>query len=339
MMGESIGTILVIHVSGRVGDTLFITPLLETIAKKYPGSKITLLAHRNTVSLLEDCKYADCVGTISKKRARYRGWSFIKKYDLAFVSSSPDEDADALVSYSCRVSKEVIAFQPSTDRLIKCLTKSVPKNFGKDRHIVDYYHDLTSSLGIIPMSKRIHYVANNFESISSKNILKRSSIASCDFIVAIKITSLPSRSYRDWPDDHLVSLMKQLIDKYSNIGFVAFGGLSEYQRYEDIANKAKAKLLNLSDKSLREFGSMMQYMDVYIGVDTGVTHLMSSFNIPMIVLYHPLTPKKQYSPLNHPCFFSFECDRDSSVEIEELMSTISPDLVSKKVENILDNKL
>jgi len=339
MMSKGIDAILVIHVSGRAGDTLFITPLLETIAKKYPKSKITLLAHRNTVNLLENCKYTDCIGTISKKRARYRGWNFIKKYNLAFVSSSPDEDADTLVSYACRVSKEVVAFKPNANKLIKCLTKSVTKNFGESRHIIDYYHDLTSSMGIDPMSKRIQYVSNNFELIASKKILKGSGIAGCDFIVAVKITSLPSRSYRDWPDDHLVSLMKLLVDKYDNIGFVAFGGFSEYERYENIANKAKAKLLNLSDKSLREVGSMMQYVDVYIGVDTGVTHLMSSFNTPMIVLYHPLASKRQYAPLNHPYFFSFECDGNDSVETEELMSTISPNLVSDKVENILDNKL
>ena len=229
-----------------MGDTLFITPLLETISKHYSNSFVTVLTHRNTVSLLENCKYIDILNTISKKRARYRGWTFIKKYDIAFVSSSPDEASDALVSYACRVSKKIVAFNPTSSRLRRCIDKSVDKDFNEKRHIIDYYHDLTDSLNIAPASKRVNFSATNQELNESKNILQKSELRGVDLIVAIKITSLPSRSYRDSSEESLVVLMKMLTDRYKNIGFIAFGGLSEYGKYESIAQKVHTPFLNFS---------------------------------------------------------------------------------------------
>ncbi len=337
-MDNNYKRILVIHVSGRVGDTLFITSLLETISQYYPNSLITILAHRNTVNLLENCKYVDHIGTISKKRARYRGWTFIKKYDLTFVSSSPDESADSLVSYACRVSKKVVAFKPTSRILRKCIDKSVDKDFYEKRHIIDYYHDLTNSLNIAPASKRVSFDATNQELEESKKILQKSTLKKSDLIVAVKITSLPSRSYRDWPEENLVGLMKMLIDKYKNVGFIAFGGLSEYDKYENIAQKVHTPFLNFSDKGLREFGSIMNYVDLYIGVDTGVTHLMSSYNKPMVALYHPNMSVHKYRPINHPKLCLLEADQQSHLDIDEmnLMSTIKPKLVFEKIITLLE---
>jgi len=333
MVKDKVKNILIIHVSGRVGDTLFITPLLETISKHYSNSFVTVLTHRNTVSLLENCKYIDLLNTISKKRARYRGWTFIKKYDLAFISSSPDEDADSLVSYACRVSKKIVAFKPTSSRLRKCVDKLVDKDFNGKRHIIDYYHDLTNALNIVPSSKRVNFYATSKELARAQKILQESALKTCKLIIAIKITSLSSRSYRDWPEEHLVKLMNMLIDKYKDVGFIAFGGLSEYGKYENIAQKIHAPFLNLSEKELREFGSIMNYVNLYIGVDTGVTHLMSSYDVPMVVLYHPLAPKSQYSPINHPNFYSLECPKNLILNMnkEDMMATIDPDQVFEKI--------
>ena len=288
--------------------------------------------------MLENCKYIDLLNTISKKRARYRGWTFIKKYDIAFVSSSPDEDADSLVSYACRVSKKIVAFKPTSSRLRKCVDKSVDKDFNGKRHIIDYYHDLTNALNIFPSSKRVNFYATSKELVRAQKILQESSLKTCKLIIAIKITSLSSRSYRDWPEEHLIKLMNMLIDKYKNVGFIAFGGLGEYDKYESIAQKVHAPFLNLSDhgvadQRLREFGSIMNYVDLYIGVDTGITHLMSSYDAPMVVLYHPLSPTSQYSPINHPNFYSLECPKKFILDMnkEDMMTTIGSEQVFEKI--------
>ena len=126
--------------------------------------------------------------------------------------------------------------------------------------------------------------------------------------------------------------------RYKNIGFIAFGGLSEYGKYESIAQKVHTPFLNFSDKGLREFGSIMNYIDLYIGVDTGVTHLMSSYNKPMIALYHPNMPVCKYGPVNHPKLCLLEADQQTHLELDKmaLMSTIKPKLVFDKIIKLLE---
>lgn len=332
MIKDKVKKILIIHVSGRVGDTLFITPLIETISKHYSNAFVTVLTHRNTVSLLENSKYIDILNTISKKRARYRGWGYAKKHDLAFVSSSPDEDADSLVAYACRISKKVVAFDPISPKLKNCLFRSVNKNFRKKRHIVDYYHDLTNALNIHPSNKRVRFCNSSEEITKAKHTLTTSNLNNCQTLIGVKITSLSSRSYRDWPLDNFIDLASIILKEKQNVGFVILGGLDEYDKYDVLAKNIEAPVLNLSGGDLRDFGAIINLLDIYIGVDTGITHLASSFNIPMVVLYHPLNPVKKYGPINHPNFYPIECVQCKEQNNEAVaMSTITSDNVFDKI--------
>jgi len=329
--------ILVIHFTGRVGDTLFITPLLETISNNYKNSEITALVHRNTIALVEHSKHANYVSTISKKRARYRGWLSRNKYDMVFVSSSPDEDVDSLVSYACRVGKRIIAFETPSEKLNNCINYVVHKDFNKDRHLVDYYHDLTNAVGIPSSRKRINFNATNSELNKSKKILQNSSLKDCKIIIAVKITGLPSRSYRDWPEKNFIELTEILAKQYSDIGFIMLGGLDEYEKYDDMSQKIQAPVLNLSNQVAREVGAMMSHVSLYLGVNTGFTHLMSSFDAPMVVLFHPLVSGRQYAPVNHPNFYSLECSNCINGDESCMMASISSKQVFDTINLALSN--
>jgi heptosyltransferase-3 len=47
----------------------------------------------------------------------------------------------------------------------------------------------------------------------------------------------------------------------------------------------------------------MSLTDLYIGVDTGPTHLMSTLDIPLVGLYHGFSPSRLIGPLAHPCAY------------------------------------
>jgi heptosyltransferase-3 len=44
----------------------------------------------------------------------------------------------------------------------------------------------------------------------------------------------------------------------------------------------------------------MSNINLYVGVDTGPTHLMSAFDVPFVGLYHGKSPSSIYGPLGHP---------------------------------------
>jgi heptosyltransferase-3 len=47
----------------------------------------------------------------------------------------------------------------------------------------------------------------------------------------------------------------------------------------------------------------MNQLDLYIGVDTGPTHIMGALHRPMVALYHGYSPSTLLAPLEHPCLY------------------------------------
>lgn len=325
--------ILVIHVSGRIGDTLLITPMLQNIKQYYPTANITILAHRNTAHLLKNNPYIYKVAILSKRKSYRRGWLFRKKYDMAFVVSGPKEYCDAFIKYAYRVSKKVVAFEAKNKLLEQCIDYTVKKNYTDGRHIVDYFHDLATAVGISYTNKRISFVATEVELTEAERLLQSSMPQNCYPIIGIKITSLASRSYRDWSSQYLLELASSIVKKYPKSGFILFGGLGECASNQSMAKQLPTPVLDLSGKCLRSIGAMMSYLHLYIGVDTGVSHLMSTYDIPMIILYHPYNSPSKACPINHPNFYALECQQkfNDGIEINNLMSTITPNQVLEKV--------
>ena len=70
----------------------------------------------------------------------------------------------------------------------------------------------------------------------------------------------------------------------------------------------------------------MAQMQLYIGVDTGPTHLFSALSraanppVPMVVVYHPSIPSALYKPLDHPRLYAIDhplaapgCSKDVAI--------------------------
>ena len=55
--------------------------------------------------------------------------------------------------------------------------------------------------------------------------------------------------------------------------------------------------------SLRETVAVMKEIDLYIGVDTGPTHLYGALKKPMVAMYHSTLPSALYAPLQHPALY------------------------------------
>ena len=50
----------------------------------------------------------------------------------------------------------------------------------------------------------------------------------------------------------------------------------------------------------------MAELDLYIGVDTGPTHIAGALGMPMVALYHSAYPGRNLVPLQHPACFMIE---------------------------------
>ena len=324
--------ILLIHVSGRIGDTLLVTPAIETLRRHLKNSKIDLLAHRNRLDLFENTPNIKVLGSISEKRAWYKGWLSIKKYDYVIVFNYGNDQTN-IVRFALRVGKKVIASSTKSQKINAQLFQCIPR---KENHHVLNYMEYLAPLNIKKLFPRIKFYPNDKEKEFALSLLKQHKILRNAYIIGLQLVSFPSRSYKDWPIDHFVSLANRILAHQKNAFFIIFGGLDDAEKVAQFTQKfSKENHLDLSGLSLRKTAAVMSRIDLYVGVDTGPTHMMSAFNVPMVALYHGKFPSKFYRPLEHKKSIVIDHPKGSLCSEKDSMSDISVDDVFFKLKKFL----
>ena len=294
--------ILVICVT-RIGDTLAITPALQAIGVHWPDAKITVLGGRKRAEVLKHLPYIHTVGYISKNSAPLSGWLAPKKYDLAIVYNFDIE----LVKYAIRVSKRVIAYRQGDPRIEHQLYDHKELVETEIGHLTDIGSNRVRHLGIAVNTGRIQYTVTPQETAHAKSMLADAGLSGVHPLIGLQPVSFATKSYRNWPLGHFKSLCLAIMEQWPNSRFIIFGGPDDSSLVSALANDIGMGAVSLAGKlTLRETGAMMSLLDTYIGVDTGPTHLMSSFDIPIIGLYHSRHKSHILGPKDHPFNFSID---------------------------------
>jgi heptosyltransferase-3 len=313
----------------RIGDTLLVTPALRAIASFWPRAEIDVLGHRRRIEVLAGLPFLRRVGGISKRSAWCRGWFLARSYDLAFVYGFDT----ALVRYALRVSKHVAAFQQRDRDLNRQLgTVVAPPSFQSD-HAVRQAFSLPAAVGVKFDGGRLSYVVTTAERSWAAARITKDWPREAKPIVGLQIASFPTKGYRDWPIEHFIELCKRICERWPKAHFAIFGGSKELKRIELIKSiLGSVATVYAGRLSLRETGALMSQLDLYIGVDTGPTHLMSSFDIPLVSLYHGSARSELIAPLEHPYLYTIDGPSAVSGDSNEAsMAKISVDLVFARV--------
>jgi heptosyltransferase-3 len=293
--------ILIINVS-RIGDTLLVTPAIRALAAAWPEASVDLLGHPNRIEVLEHLPFVRRVGSISKKSASFRGWLDLlaKPYDLAVVYGFDP----SLVAYALRVAHHVTAFRQRSDKLNRQIGTLVEPPALQSDHSVRLALALPAALGVAPAGLRLSYVVSAAECIEAERTLARDLPDGASPLIGVQVASFPTKAYRDWPIASFIELCERIRGQWPTAHFLIFGGKEEHQRTEMLKTALGVAATHYAGRlSLRQTAALMGRLDLYIGVDTGPTHLMSAFDIPLVGLYHGISRSQLIGPLEHPAAF------------------------------------
>jgi heptosyltransferase-3 len=327
--------ILYINVS-RIGDTLLVTPAVRAVAARWPAARITLLAHPKREEVVRNLPFVHHTGSIEKGRARLMGRLPGKPFDLAFVCNF---DAP-LIEYALRVAHRVVAFRQSDEALNRRLYRAVEHPALQTTHAVDIQLLLPAALGIAPAGKALAYAVTGAEARWAQDFLGRHEAAARHPLIGLQVASFPTKAYRDWPPAHFSALCQRILARWPTTHFLIFGGDLEKARTEALANElGKAATLCAGRLTLRETAALMNRVDLYVGVDTGPTHLMGAMHRPMVALYHGYSPSRVLAPLDHPCLWAIDHPQVDRCTPEADMAEISVDRVWDAVHQALADRL
>ncbi|MBI6528340.1 glycosyltransferase family 9 protein [Proteus vulgaris] len=322
--------ILVIAIA-RFGDTLLITPVIHALKQRWPNAHIHVFAHKRSACILEHNPDIDCIRHFSKKRAIWAGRLPHKPYDLALVYGNDSE----LVSYARRQSHHTVTFSDKSQQQTDVTWVERPKSpmvAQKERAL------LINALGIYPSCWQLRYFISDEETSFAQQFLKDNSLINKN-IIGFQLQSFPAKAYRDWPVENFLQLAKQIISHDASTYFLLLGSKESEQLSIDLAKKiGEERCLALAGRvSMRQNAAIMANLSLYVGVDTGPTHLAGALDIPMVALYHSYHPGCYLAPLQHSCCQVIQHPTSlENARREDNMAEISVEEVWNAVRNIID---
>ena len=311
--------ILVIHVA-RFGDTLLTGVAIRALKQAYPDAEIDFLGHPKRYDIIRGLPELAHVGAVSKKSAAFKGWCSKlfgrKPYDLAVIWG---HDA-AIHRYAERVATHLVVQQikdETTNQSLRAAGHEVLKMpSDKEMPLADWLLTLVErGLGITTSNRQVAYTVLPAEKAWAKEWLAHSFavIENPDAfpVIGLIIESFPTFKHRDWPIEHFVELCRGIIQQYPNARFVLLGNLLPKQKVTALKSVMGQRMVQAADRlSMRESGAIMSCLDLYIGIDTGPSHVAAGIGVPMVCLFHcarrgplvlsPVRPDV-VSMIEHPC--------------------------------------
>lgn len=278
----------------RIGDTVLATPALRALKAASAGAHLTVLAHPKRAEVLEHLPFIDTLGVIDKGRAFWKGRLGPARHDTAVVFGREP----ALVEYALRVSRKVIAYDepgfPPDSRLVR-----VPVREGG--HAVLDRLRLLEPLGISHADPRLAYQVSGQERSDARALIASRWPGSPRPVIALQMSSFPTKAHRDWPVASFAVLADRLVDEWPDARFILLGDAhARTVSGPFIRRHAERTLVAAGRTRLRESAALIAESDLYIGVDTGPTHIAGALGVRMVAMYHCLYPGRLLGPLEQP---------------------------------------
>ncbi len=324
--------ILIINVT-RIGDTLLTTPAIRAISNAFPDHRIDFLGHPKRAEVIKFLPFVQQVKGITKTVAPFKGWIDKKIYDIAFVYGYDE----ALITYALRAAKKVVAFRQKNPALNNRLFLAVEPSAPHSEHMVKQLLRLPDAMNIKPAGMRLSYCVAETERLKARQILAQKAPVNAYPLVGLQVASFPTKAYRDWPIDNFIKLCERIRNQCKHAHFLIFGGSNEVEKTTRLQLAlGNQSTLFAGKTSLRQTAALMSCTNLYVGVDTGPTHLMSAFDIPMISLYHSRFTSQEFGPLDHPCAYQIDHPNSGSKSSEtDSMADITVENVWEMVERAL----
>ena len=285
---------LIINVS-RIGDTLLVTPAIRAVARAFPGADITFMGHPNRCEVVRHLPYVSTVKGITKNWVWLLGHWRRQRYDFAIVYGYDLP----LVNYALRVAKRVVAFRQKDAAINKRLYRAVEHPPFQSMHSARVPLLLMQALDIEPDGHHLAYKVTDRERAWAASFLQQQVPSEKRPLIGLQVASFPTKAYRDWPVRHFAALCERILSAYPQAHFLLLGGTEELAKIRELEKYLGEHATVVAGKlSLRQTAALMQQLGLYVGVDTGPTHLAGAVGVPMVALYHCYSPGRLLAPLD-----------------------------------------
>lgn len=285
---KEVKTILICRPNHRLGNLLLITPLVQEVSKTFPNAKIDLFVKGNLASIVfKTYSNIDKIMQLPKKHFKN-----LDKYFLCWFTLKKKR-YDIVIN---------VDLNSSSGRLSTKFSRAKFKFFGGNNNelqlkYTDYEHiakkpvynlrNYLSKMGIPDNESQIPLLdlkLSNIEIAQGKELLRE--MVKNDLPVICLYTY--ATGIKCYSESWWLELYEKIKKKYTNYNII------EVLPIENIS-KIEFKAPTFYSKDIREIGYIIANTSIFIGADSGMMHLASSTNVPIIGLFS-ITELNWYKP-------------------------------------------
>jgi ADP-heptose:LPS heptosyltransferase len=273
--------ILVVRFSS-IGDIVLTTPVVRCIKNQLPSSEIHYLTKKSFLSVIEANPYIDKIYTINRS---------IKE----IIPILKNENYDFIVDLHNNIRTKSLTFQlkkPFTRFPKLHLLKWIYVQFKIDRlpalHIVDRYFKAVEKLGVSNDQKPCDFFLlpeDKIDPFAHFGLKEKSYIA---FAIGAQFAT------KRLPIHKIIEICEGIDDP-----IILLGGKDDIDISAKIKQKLPNKIINACGLlRIGQSASVVQNAKAVITHDTGLMHIASAFQVPIISIWGNTTPSLGMSPYN-----------------------------------------
>ncbi len=290
MQSTSPTSILIIN-TRLIGDVVLSTPLIDVFAAAYPGAQIDFLVNRGTGEFLEKDPRVRRVYYSEKWQKRGGGASssylksLFRKYDLAVSLNKSDRACVAAVAAGSQT--KIGYYDPDKTLGVwwRKLLMSQALPYREDLHVVLHCQEIAEVLGLSADHLRVRmYWGKQDEEVVSGLL---GSLGGAGKYVVIH--PFARWRYKYWDIERFIELSDLVAEKY-RLTPVWTSSPDPEEVALLVAAAARCTIPPIvipGTLTLNQMACLITQADLYLGLDTAISHIAASTGIPMVALYGP----------------------------------------------------
>jgi len=293
--------------SARLGDTLMVTPIVRSIKLAFPSARIHFWGHKRSKQVLKNNPDIYRYHITRKIFIKILSLVQIRKYKFVFLYNIDP----ILLKYSILRGKKIITYSENYGNYNNDEGRIhfIPRKNGGS-HAVDHLYSLTDHEGIHRSGyKYVFEVGTKSRAIASTLIGADSTY----FAIALAPFGSPNKQ-REPTIDFFSQLMTQLSRSIPDARFIIPVPKFQQSSARDLCSLVDANCLVLVSDDLELIMAITAASNMYIGIDTGPTHIASTLQIPMVALYYASHPATQFAPKEKSNLLTLTASSDMSLK-------------------------
>ena len=320
---------MVLHF-GQLGDVILSLPALSAIRKRFPEAKITALAGKGSVQIIEIADFFDEIISVDRVELRDSGklWSIAqifkivgnirrKKFDFVIDLHSLYETN--LLGFFSGAKHRLFANRESRSLDFLANFEPKPPLEDKTKNATDFYLDVLQPLGIANVERfvQIHPPKSDVETV--ENLWRENKVGEKRIIGLYPGAGNPSRR---WSLDKFAELTRLLVnDQYKVIVFL---GPEEKDWQKEIEEKFPTGIFIFDKLTIPQLAEAFTRLQILISNDTGPMHLAAIIGTRIVLLLDENAPTI-YIPLS----------KKLNIVRGATLDTISAEEVFQTTQNVL----